>query len=30
VPAGASLATIWVGAGIYRMVWRKHEIPAAG
>jgi hypothetical protein len=29
VPTGASLATIVVGAGIYRLVWRKHEIPLA-
>ena len=26
VPSGASLATIVIGAGIYRLVWRKHEI----
>jgi APA family basic amino acid/polyamine antiporter len=29
VASGASLATIVIGAGIYRLVWRKHEIPAA-
>jgi APA family basic amino acid/polyamine antiporter len=28
VASGASLATIVVGAGIYRLVWKKHEIPA--
>jgi APA family basic amino acid/polyamine antiporter len=28
VASGASLATIVVGAGVYRLVWRKHEIPA--
>jgi len=26
--SGASLATIIIGAGIYRLVWRRHEIPA--
>ncbi len=26
--SGASLATIVVGAGIYRLVWRKHEVPS--
>ena len=29
VPSGASLATIVLGAGIYRLVWRKHEVPVA-
>ena len=28
VASGASLATIVIGAMIYRLVWRKHEIPA--
>jgi len=28
VASGASLATIVIGAGIYRLLWRKHEIPA--
>ena len=28
VASGASLATIVVGAGIYRLVWKRHEIPA--
>ena len=27
--SGASLATIVVGAGIYRLVWKKHELPPA-
>lgn len=27
VASGASLATIIIGAGIYRLVWRKHEVP---
>jgi APA family basic amino acid/polyamine antiporter len=27
IPSGASLATIVIGAGIYRLVWRKHELP---
>jgi basic amino acid/polyamine antiporter, APA family len=26
VPSGASLATIVVGAGIYRLVWKRHEL----
>jgi APA family basic amino acid/polyamine antiporter len=26
VPSGASLATIVIGAGIYRLVWKKHEV----
>jgi APA family basic amino acid/polyamine antiporter len=26
VPSGASLATIVLGAGIYRVVWKKHEV----
>jgi APA family basic amino acid/polyamine antiporter len=29
VPSAASLATIIIGAMIYRLVWRKHELPAA-
>jgi hypothetical protein len=28
VASGASLATIVIGAGIYRLVWKRHEIPA--
>ena len=28
VASGAALATIVVGAGIYRLVWRRHEVPA--
>jgi APA family basic amino acid/polyamine antiporter len=26
VPSGAALATIVIGAGIYRLVWKKHEV----
>ena len=26
VPSGASLATIVIGAGIYRLVWKRHEV----
>ena len=26
VPSGAALATIVLGAGIYRLVWKKHEV----
>ena len=28
VASGASLATIVIGAGIYRLVWKRHETPA--
>jgi APA family basic amino acid/polyamine antiporter len=29
VASGASLATIVIGAGIYRVVWKRHELPVS-